>query len=135
MNLMICYDGSAASAAALDVTARRAKQLEAKVLVVTSVTGGADIPREEFQGREDDLRKIRRRMQQDGIDCETTLSVRGLEPGEDLVGFARQNDVDEIIIGVRRRSKVGKLVFGSTAQYVILEAHCPVLTIKSRPDH
>ena len=54
-----------------------------------------------------------------------------MEPGEDLVTFARENNVDEIIIGVRHRSKVGKLVFGSTAQYVILEAHCPVLTVKS----
>ncbi len=50
--------------------------------------------------------------------------------GEDLVRFAKDNDIDEIIIGVKRRSKVGKLVFGSTAQYVILKAPCPVLAVK-----
>jgi nucleotide-binding universal stress UspA family protein len=53
-----------------------------------------------------------------------------LEPGEDLVQYAKEHAIDEIMIGVRRRSKVGKLVFGSTAQYVILEAHCPVLSVK-----
>ena len=101
-----------------------------KILLVTSVAGGADIPREEFQKKEDALKQIRRELQQDEIVCETTLSVRGLESGEDLVAFARENDVDEIIIGVRRRSKVGKLVFGSTAQYVILEAPCTVVAVK-----
>ena len=131
MNVMVCYDGGAAAAAALDIACGRAKAFRAKILLVTSLAGGEEIPREEFQKKEEELKQIRRRLQQDGIDCETTLSVRGLDPGEDLVTFARQNDVHEIIIGVRRRSKVGKLVFGSTAQYVILEAHCPVLTVKS----
>ena len=131
MNLMVCYDGSAAATRALHIAAERARASGATILLVTSVAGGADIPREEFQKKEEALKQIRRELRQDEIVCETTLSVRGLEPGEDLVAFARENDVGEIIIGVRHRSKVGKLVFGSTAQYVILEAPCPVLTVKS----
>jgi len=47
-----------------------------------------------------------------------------------MVQFANDTKVSEIIIGVRRRSKVGKLLFGSTAQYVILEAPCPVVAVK-----
>jgi nucleotide-binding universal stress UspA family protein len=50
--------------------------------------------------------------------------------GEDLVEFAEENKIDEIIVGVKRRSKVGKLLMGSTAQYVILNASCPVVTVK-----
>lgn len=131
MNLMVCYDGSAAATKALEIAGERARASGAMILLVTSVAGGADVPREEFQKKEEELKQIRRRLRQDEIACETTLSVRGMEPGEDLVAFARENDVEEIFIGVRRRSKVGKLVFGSTAQYVILEADCPVLTVKS----
>ena len=63
------------------------------------------------------------------IPCESILSVRGLEAGEDLIRLAEENKVEEIIIGVRRRSKVGKLLFGSTAQYVILNAKCPVVSV------
>jgi nucleotide-binding universal stress UspA family protein len=44
--------------------------------------------------------------------------------------LAKENEIDQIMIGIRRRSKVGKLVFGSTAQYVILEAPCPVVAVK-----
>jgi nucleotide-binding universal stress UspA family protein len=58
------------------------------------------------------------------------MSVRGLEAGEDLVQLADEHKADEIVIGVRRRSKVGKLIFGSTAQYVVLNASCPVVSVK-----
>ena len=75
-------------------------------------------------------KKIKADFERDGIACEVHASVSYQSPGEDLVNFAKENQVDEIIIGVRRRSKVGKLVFGSTAQYVILEAPCPVLSVK-----
>jgi len=46
------------------------------------------------------------------IPCATHLMIRGLSPGEDLVNFAKEKEVDEIIVGVKRRSKVGKLILG-----------------------
>ena len=64
------------------------------------------------------------------IPCETHVVVNYLTLGEDLVRFAADNSIDGIFIGIKKRSKVGKLVFGSTAQYVILEAACPVVAIK-----
>jgi nucleotide-binding universal stress UspA family protein len=76
------------------------------------------------------LEKLQTPFKVDDIRCETQTSVSYQSPGEDLVNYARDNNIDEIIIGIRRRSKVGKLVFGSTAQYVILEAPCPVLAVK-----
>ena len=58
------------------------------------------------------------------------ISTRGMHSGEDIVLYAQENDIDEIIIGVKRRSKVGKMIFGSTLQNVVLNAPCPVVTVK-----
>jgi nucleotide-binding universal stress UspA family protein len=42
----------------------------------------------------------------------------------------RASAIDQIIVGIKRLSKVGKLVFGSNAAYVVLHAHCPVVTTR-----
>ena len=57
--------------------------------------------------------------------------VRGFEPAEDLISIAEANDAELIVIGLRRRSPVGKLILGSNAQRILLDAHCPVLAVKA----
>jgi nucleotide-binding universal stress UspA family protein len=74
--------------------------------------------------------EIHRSLNSEKIPYEAHLLISRQSFGEELVDYAEQNKVDEIIIGIRKRSKVGKLVFGSTAQYVILNASCPVVSIK-----
>ena len=130
MNILVCYDGSNVSKEALKLARKYAKIFNAKVYVVTSMKGGADVPRKEFERAEKELKEAKGYVREEDIACVTKLSVRGIEPGEDIVRYAKENNIDQIIVGVRRRSKVGKLVFGSTAQYVILEANCPVVSVK-----
>ena len=130
MKFMVCYDESNVAADALKLAVQRAKAFNAKVYVVTSIKGGPEVPRNVFVHAEEALNQVQDQVEDQGIECETRVSVRGLEPGEDLVQFAKDQKIEEIFVGVKRRSKVGKLVFGSTAQYVILEAPCPVHTVK-----
>ena len=55
--------------------------------------------------------------------------MRGLSSGDDVVQFAQEIGADEILVGIWKKSKLGKVLFGSTAQDVILKAACPVSTI------
>ena len=130
MKIMVCFDGSNVAKDALDLAKKRAKALGAKIELVTSMAGGPEVSKDEFDKAEKNLKIAKTSVRKDDIACGTLLSVRGLEAGEDLVRFANEEEIDEIYIGVKKRSKVGKFIFGSTAQYVILEASCPVVTIK-----
>ncbi len=130
MKILVGLDGSNSSKEALKLAKEHAKTFNAKIELVTSMEKGTEAQLKEIEQDEHDLENEKKLLEKDGISCQTHLLIRGMTPGEDIVEFAEKNEVDEIVIGVRRRSKVGKLVFGSTAQYVILNAHCPVVTVK-----
>ena len=130
MKIMVGFDGSNVSKAALKLAAERAQAFDAQILLVQSMVGGPEVPKRDFENAERELGYQKSQLKNKNIACESLLSIRGLEPGEDLVRLAKEQQVGEIILGVKRRSKVGKLIFGSTAQYVILNAPCPVVTVK-----
>ena len=66
-----------------------------------------------------------------GIEVDLRSPVRGLEPAEDLIAIAEQIDAEFIVIGLRRRTPVGKLILGSNAQRILLDSPCPVLAVKA----
>ena len=130
MKILVGYDGSNSAKEALNLAKIHAKAFGASVAVVTSMEKGTEGQREEIAQSEKGLEWAKSVFEEDGIDCDTHLLIRGLSPGEDIVEYARESQAEEIIVGVKRRSKVGKLLMGSTAQYVILQAKCPVVTVK-----
>ena len=130
MKILVGYEESRVAEAALKLAHKHAKAYGADLFIVTSLEQGPGLKKEDIDKAESRLEKIRKPFTADDIPCEVRATVSYQSPGEDLVNFAKENDVDEIIIGVKRRSKVGKLVFGSNAQYVILEAPCPVVSVK-----
>ena len=130
MKILVGYDGSKVADDVIKLAHEHAKAFKADVYIVTSLEQDPALKKEDIDKAESKLEKLKTPFRADDISCETQTSVSYQSPGEDLVNYAKSNNIDEIIIGIRRRSKVGKLVFGSTAQYVILEAPCPVLTVK-----
>jgi nucleotide-binding universal stress UspA family protein len=130
MNILVCYDQNDAAKQALMSGVEHGKAFDAKVYVITSLIGGSKDNIEDNKQAEKGLTYAQSVLEKAGVDCETHLLVRGLTAGEDIIQFAEENEIDEIILGIKKTSKVGKLVFGSTAQHVILESRCPIVTIK-----
>lgn len=130
MKLLVAYDGSATAEKALAIAMEKAKSKNARLYVVTSMSKGTESQLHDIQEKEKKLEEIKERLQAERIDCDTILLIRGVDAGEDLVEFANENDIDEIFVGVKKRSRVEKMILGSTAQHVILHARCPVTTVK-----
>jgi nucleotide-binding universal stress UspA family protein len=130
MKILVGYDGTNSAKEALNLAKSHAKVLGASVEVVTSMQKGTESERKVIEQAELGLEYAKSLFEKDGIACNTHLLIRGLSAGEDLVEFANENQIDQIVVGVKRRSKVGKLLMGSTAQYVILQAECPVISVK-----
>ena len=130
MKILVCFDGSNSSKEAVRLSIEHAKVFGASIAIVTSMVKGTESERQDIEKAELDLEYEKKLVADEGIPCESHLLIRGLSAGEDLLRFAEEKKVDEIIIGIKRRSKMEKIVFGSTAQYVILKALCPVVTVK-----
>ncbi|WP_457552351.1 universal stress protein [Desulfobacula sp.] len=130
MKILVGYDGSKVAEDVLKLAHKHGLAFNAEVHIVTSLEQSPALKKENIDKADNKLENIKKPFKADNITCETYTSVSYQSTGEDLVNYAKNNHIDEIIIGVRRRSKVGKLVFGSTSQYVILKSYCPVLTVK-----
>ncbi|MCF8038956.1 MAG: universal stress protein [Desulfohalobiaceae bacterium] len=130
MNYLVCFDGTQVARDALKLAIKQAKVLEAKIFLIHSMMGGPYLLRRDLETAERNLKQARLLVERENIPCKADLSIRGMEAGEDIVRYAKENNINEIVIGVKRRSRVGKMLFGSTAQFVILEAPCPVLTVR-----
>jgi nucleotide-binding universal stress UspA family protein len=131
MKIMVGYDQSNLGKEALKLAREWAKAFEASIEAVFVMTQSRKLKYPDIQKVEDKLkREVKNILTENNIPYEARLIIANLNPGEELVEFAKQNKINEIIIGVKRRSKVGKVFFGSTAQHVILNAPCPVVAIK-----
>jgi len=130
MKLVVAYRASEVGKKVLALAVERARQSAAQVYLVTSLVGGGETPVDVIEQARTDLDQAAGLLAANGIAAETHLLIRGLSAGEDVVQFVQEIGADEIIVGIWKKSKVGKVLFGSTAQDVILTAGCPVLTTK-----
>lgn len=77
-----------------------------------------------------DIDAIDAELAQAGIPHEVRQPTDGKSAAESILGAAATSRADLIVIGMRRRSPVGKLIAGSTAQHILLDAPCAVLSVK-----
>ena len=132
--IVVGYVPKAEGRAALRRAVEEAQLRKAKLVIVNSHRGGRDFDREDALETEGQLQEVRDQLSDSGVENEIRQLVRGMDPAEDLINVAEEASADFIVIGLRRRTPVGKLILGSNAQRVLLDAPCPVLAVKAAAD-
>lgn len=131
MKFLVGYNGSEVSRAALSLARTYADLFGAEVLVATSMAGGSSETPDDIGKASKDLAYAEEFFREKNIPCKAFQLARGMSPGEDLVVFAKENNVDQIFVGIEKKSKTRKIILGSNAQYIILKAPCPVVSVNS----
>lgn len=132
MTIVVGYVSTKEGEAALERAFEECRLRKDDLVVIHSDRGGAGLSGDVARKNEEDLKKVRVRLDEAGIEGEVRGLVRGKEPAEDLIVVAEETDASLIIIGLRKRTPVGKLILGSNAQRVLLDAPCDVLAVKAR---
>lgn len=123
MAIVVGYIPTKEGAAALARAGQEALLRQTNIVIINSDRDGTG-DGSERTALGDDLKS-------QGVDVEVRQLVRGNEPAEDLLAVADEIGAELIVIGLRRRTPVGKLILGSNAQRILLDAPCPVLAVKS----
>jgi len=131
MTVVVGYKPTPEGDAALDRAAFEAKRGGEDLIVVNASQSDATEGDPAIAG-ESKLAQIRGRLDQAEVRYTVRQRLRVVNPAEEIIAAAADNDASMIVIGLRRRSKVGKALFGSIAQTVLLEADCPVVAVKAR---
>jgi nucleotide-binding universal stress UspA family protein len=137
MIIVVCYDGTRSSKKALGLIPKYIKDTDSKIYIFSSLENeqafSADekttITADVVSKTEARLEYAKKFLESYKLSAETHLHMQGLDPGEDIVKFADEVKADFIVVGIAKKSRLGKMIFGSTAQYVILKAHCPVISV------
>ena len=130
MTILVAYvprpEGQAALDKGIEIAGRRK---EALVVVNTSPGGSKDDP---SMADVLDVERVEKLLSESGIDASFKQFVRGKSAIEEIEEMVDSLQVSLLIIGLRKRTPVGKLFLGSVAQEILLSVPCPVLAVKAK---
>jgi nucleotide-binding universal stress UspA family protein len=124
MSVAVGYVASQEGRAALGAAIGEAALRKTGLQIMGPVAGEASAE------AESDIREAIAAAAAAGVQA-TLRPNEGSDAADVMIDASYEEDIELVVIGVRRRSPVGKLFLGSTAQRVILEAGCPVTTVKA----
>lgn len=129
MTVVVGYLATPEGEAALEAGVAEARRRDVRVVVVIS----RRTRHEQHVDADAQLDSLRDRLDDAEVAYEVRQLGRGNDVAADLVATARETVAELLVIGLRQRSPVGKLILGSNAQRILLDAPCPVLTVKPDP--
>ncbi|MFH0729123.1 MAG: universal stress protein [Pseudomonadota bacterium] len=129
MKILVCYDRREETGKIFQVAQKHAKAFGASVIIVTTIAAGSRESTEMERKAKEVFDVEKANFERANIKCETIILHHGVSEEDELLDFAKKNGIDQIILGARKRSKLGKFLIGSVAQHLILGSVCPVLTV------
>lgn len=129
MTILVAYVPRPEGQAALDKGIEIAKRRQERLVVVNTSPGG----RQEDPSMADvqDVERVEVLLADCGLDAEFKQFVRGKSAVSEIEALVDSLQVSVLVIGLRKRTPVGKLIMGSVAQEILLTVSCPVLAVKA----
>lgn len=129
MTILVAYAPRPEGLAALDKGIEIAKRRNEKLVIVNAGPGGS----KEDAALVDVLEaeRVESILANSSVDAEFKRLVRGKSAVEEIQDLVESLPASLLIIGLRKRSAVGKLLLGSVAQELLLSVSCPVLAVKA----
>ena len=128
MTVLVGYIPNQYGEAALTAGAQEAQRRHEPLLVVNMSRD--DVLADAHRAADEQLERVGRDLAELGLEAQVRRVEEGSDPAEALLDVARETTASVVVIGLRHRTPVGKLILGSTAQRVLLDAPCPVLAVK-----
>ena len=130
MSVVLAYVPTPEGTAALEAALAEAQRRDTDVVVVSVPRAAAVQPEGPFT-EEQELDAVLERFTGAGVSARLERLASGTEPAQAIIDVAEASAADVVVLGLRRRSPVGKLLLGSTAQALLLGLECPVLAVKA----
>lgn len=129
--IVVGYAGGSGGRACLEHGIAEARAHDTDVLVITAVpeSGRAGSSRGQRLVDADEMAQVQQRLAESGVRFEIRHQI-GAEPAEELLRAMDDPAAQLLVIGMRRRTQVGKLLLGSTSQYLLIECSKPVTVVK-----
>lgn len=121
------FEGRAALRRAVEESLHRSSRL---IVVSSEQQAGTGGRRPALSGSETEIHSICDEAGLSRSDLEIRWIQDAYEPADDVLAVAEETAAELIVIGLRRRSGVGKRILGSSAQRILLDSACPVLAVK-----
>ncbi|WP_232679100.1 universal stress protein [Nocardioides sp. R-C-SC26] len=127
MSVIVAYSADEFGTAALRHGSEVARAQGARLILVNATAGQKLVdPR---YAADEEIDAVVGELRATGIEVDVRHELVD-DVADAVLGAARESSARLIVVGVRKRTPVGKLLLGSVAQRVILEADCPVLAVK-----
>jgi nucleotide-binding universal stress UspA family protein len=131
MSVIVGFLSSERGMKALELGIQEAKLRNTNLVVVHSMFGAGKDEDEEVIESDRAIKELDSYLGDTGVPFAVHQYVRGNDPAQDIIQAVEDFDGQLIVIALRKRTSAGKFLLGSNAHDILMDAPCPVMTIRA----